>query len=340
MTSIHLLGMTTEELQTLCESMGQPKFRGKQVARWIYTRNAESTDAMSDLPAQFRTMLQEVAVVRESTVITENRSPDGTAKYLLQMQDKQRIEAVLLPYKDRTSVCASTQVGCAAGCTFCATAIGGFSRNLTAGEIVEEILTLQQYSQRRISNVVFMGMGEPLLNYENLLKSISLLTHEVGIASRHITISTVGIIPRIRTLAAEKLQVTLAISLHAPDDELRRQLIPVAARYPLDELIEACRYYTEQTHRRITFEYLMLNGINDSVECAKKLAALLRGMLCNVNLIPYNGVDGLELRRPSRLQITAFRSTLEDAGIVVTQRMEKGSSISAACGQLRRRNSE
>jgi 23S rRNA (adenine2503-C2)-methyltransferase len=210
-------------------------------------------------------------------------------------------------------------------------------RNLTAGEIVDEVLTLQQQSPRRVSHVVYMGMGEPLLNYDNVLKSIRLLNEEVGIAMRHITISTVGITPMIQKLAEEKLQLTLAVSLHAPNDSLRTQIIPLAAKYPLKGLMDACKRYSERTHRRITFEYLLIRGMNDSPAQAHDLAALLRGMLCNVNLIPFNAVEGLPFSRPSQAQVRTFRSILEKSGIDVTQRMERGHSVSAACGQLRRR---
>jgi 23S rRNA (adenine2503-C2)-methyltransferase len=253
------------------------------------------------------------------------------------MEDGQRIESVLLPYEDRVSVCVSTQVGCPMACAFCATGISGLVRDLTAGEIVDEVLTLQHDSSRRISNVVYMGMGEPLLNYDNVVRSLHLLNDEVGIGMRHITISTVGVTPRIRKLADEKLQVTLAISLHAPNDELRRSIMPAAARYPLHELMQACREYTDRTHRRITFEYLLIHEVNDLPVHARQLAALLKGLLGNVNLIPYNAVEGLAFRRPPKARVQAFREILEEEGIAVTQRLERGHSISAACGQLRRR---
>ena len=333
----HLLGMSREELESLAESLGQPKFRGRQIAEWMYEHNAVTTADMSNLPAAFRATLEADTILYRAKIITESKSPDGTTKFLLELEDGQRIESVLLPYENRVSVCVSTQVGCAAGCTFCATGIGGLARNLTAGEIVDEILTLQGKSERRVSNVVYMGMGEPLLNYDNVIKSIHLLNDEVGIAMRHITISTVGITPRIEKLAQEKLQLTLAISLHAPNDTVRRQLIPIAARYPIHELIEACRDYTNETGRRITFEYLLIHNVNDLLSHAQELAMLLKGILCNVNLIPYNAVEGLEFNRPPQAHVRAFRAVLENARITVTQRLEKGHSVSAACGQLRRR---
>lgn len=332
----YLAGMTTSELEDLMLSLRQPKFRGRQIATWIYKRDAENLSNMTDLPASLRASLEETVKVHSAKVVTHVKSPDGTVKYLLEMEDGERIESVLLPYEDRVSVCVSTQIGCAAACVFCATGMCGFSRNLTAGEIVDEVLLLQHEGNQRVSHVVYMGMGEPLLNYDNILKSIHLLNDDVGIAMRHMTVSTVGITPRIRKLADEKLQITLAISLHAPNDSLRRKLVPISSKYPLSELISACRYYTDITHRRITFEYLLIDGVNDSLTQAHELAILLRGMLCSVNLIPFNAVEGLEFKRSSKEHIRAFRSVLEDAGITVTQRMEKGHSVSAACGQLRR----
>ena len=334
----NLLGMTGHELEALAGSLGERSFRGRQIAAWLYKRNASSIEEMSDLPALFRSELGRAARLNRVRVLARNEAPDGTTKSLLELEDGERIEAVLLPYEERVSVCVSTQVGCAAGCSFCATAIGGFARDLTAGEIIDEVLTLQQHNRRRITHVVYMGMGEPLLNYDNVLKSIRILNKEVGIAMRHTTISTVGITPRIRMLAEEKLQLTLAVSLHAPNDELRRRIIPLAERYPLRELMEACRYYADTTHRRITFEYLLIRGINDSTALAREFAALLKGMLCGVNLIPYNAVEGFELGRPSQARVRAFRSVLENLGITVTQRAERGHAVSAACGQLRRRS--
>lgn len=329
--------MSTTELESLAESLGEKNFRGRQIAAWLYKKNAESIDQMTDLSADFRKRLGKNAVLRHVEIIAESKSPDGTTKFLLGLEDGQQIEAVLLPYEDRISLCVSTQVGCAAGCTFCATAMGGLVRNLTAGEIVDEVLALQQQSARRISHVVYMGMGEPLLNYDNVLKSIRILNEEVGIAMRHMTISTVGITPRIERLAQEKLQLTLAVSLHAPNDILRRRIIPVAERYPLKELLAACKHYADSTHRRITFEYLLIRDLNDSIPLAHELASVLKGIMCNVNLIPYNAVEGLALNRPPQARVKAFRSVLENSGITVTQRVERGHAISAACGQLRRR---
>ncbi len=335
----HLLGMTRKELEELATSLGQPAFRGRQIADWLYKRNVTSVKEMTNLPAAFGTALSENSDLYRNRTLDQVISPDGTTKFLLELEDAQRIESVLLPYEERVSVCVSTQVGCAMACEFCATGMGGFIRDLTAGEIVDEVLTLQRESPRRVSHVVYMGMGEPLLNYDNVVKSLHLLSDEVGIGMRHMTISTVGITPRIQKLAHDKLQITLAISLHAPNGQIRQSIMPIAARYPLKGLIEACRVYAEETHRRITFEYLLIRDVNDSPAQAHELATLLKGLLCNVNLIPYNAVEGLLLKRPSKGRVQGFRTILENAGIVVTQRLERGHSIAAACGQLRRRAS-
>ncbi|MCJ7516313.1 MAG: 23S rRNA (adenine(2503)-C(2))-methyltransferase RlmN [Dehalococcoidia bacterium] len=250
---------------------------------------------------------------------------------------KSMVETVGLPYADRFSCCLSTQVGCPVGCVFCATGLGGYSRNLTAGEIVDQVLAVQEAAQTRVDHVVFMGMGEPLLNYEATVKAVRLLNSELGIAMRHLTVSTVGFVPGIRRLAQEKLQVTLAVSLHAPTDDLRRQLIP-GMKWSLAEIIDACREYLQQTGRRVTFEYCLLDGVNDGAKEAQELARLLRGMNCHVNLIPYNPVPGLSLYKRPRKSIRAFREILEGAGIRVTQRVQRGPDIDAACGQLKAKN--
>lgn len=293
---------------------------------------------MTDLPAAMREKLAGIATVHRSQVACESRSADGTTKYLLKLVDSETIESVLLPYPDRVSVCVSTQIGCPAGCVFCATAMCGFVRNLSAGEIADQVITLQECGGQRVSHVVMMGMGEPLLNFDNVIKALHLLNDEVGVGMRRMTVSSVGIPSAIDKLRELDLQITLAISLHAPTDELRQSLIPVAKSYQLDELMRSCREYANQTKRRITFEYLLLSEVNDSPEQAEALAKLLRHTLCNVNLIPFNEVEGLPYKRPSRQAIKAFRLVLEEHGVEVTQRMERGHSISAACGQLRRRH--
>ncbi len=334
----HLLGMTSAELMGLAESFGQPAFRGRQIADWLYKRSAHTVDEMTDLPSSFRDTLRDACILRRHEIVSRDISSDHTTKFLLALEDRNTVESVLLPYADRVSVCLSTQVGCAMACAFCATAVGGLVRDLRAGEIVDQALTLQSESPGRITHVVYMGMGEPLLNYDNVVRSIHLLNEEVGIGQRHMTISTVGIVPRILQLADEGLQVTLAISLHAPNDTLRKTLMPAASTSTVRSLVQACRAYAEKTHRRVTFEYLLIRDVNDSQEHARELASLLKGLLCNVNLIPYNEVESLGFKRPGRDSIQSFRAVLEGEGTAVTQRMERGHSISAACGQLRRRS--
>jgi len=341
---MELFGLDRAELSSICGGLGQPAFRAKQIADWLYRKAVRDIASMTNLPAAMREGLARTATLTRCEVVAESKAPDGTTKYLLKLADGETIESVLLPYADRTSVCVSTQVGCPAGCVFCATAMCGFVRNLTAGEIVDQVLTLQCFdklsmkSGQRVTHVVFMGMGEPLMNLDNVVKAVRLLNDEVGIGMRRMTISTVGIPSAIRGLMLLDLQITLAVSLHAPDDALRCRLIPISASHPLAELMQVCREYADFTKRRITFEYLLLAGVNDSPAQASALAKLLHHTLCNVNLIPFNEVAGIPYKRPSRSAIQAFRAALEQAGIEVTQRMERGQAISAACGQLRRRH--
>ncbi len=318
--------------------MGEPAYRGRQLAQWIYRRGAESFDQMTDLSQPFRVRLADAYEIGLPKVAHADSAPDRTVKCLLELADGEQVESVYLPYADRVSVCLSSQVGCPAGCTFCATAQGGLARNMTAGEIASQVLVLQADSpNRRISHAVYMGMGEPLLNYDEVVGSLRLLTEEVGLSARHITISTVGIAPGIRKLADEKIPVTLALSLHAPNDELRETLIPTARKWRLAEILDACREYYAKTKRNLTFEYLMLGGINDEPGQAAEMAKLLRGIPGNVNLIPFNYVETSEgFRGPTSERIREFKEVLESSGRVTTQRMERGHAISAACGQLRR----
>jgi 23S rRNA (adenine2503-C2)-methyltransferase len=334
-----LVGRTTEELQTLAQELGEPAYRGRQLAQWLYRRGARRFDEMTDLPGAFRERLAAVATIGRSDLVTAQTSRDGTTKLLLEEPDGRRIETVLLPYEARTSVCISSQVGCPVGCVFCATATMGFARNVTAGEMVDQVLTAQEAAQRagrpRITHVVVMGMGEPLLNMDALLKAIRLLNQEVGIAMRQITVSTAGFVPGIRRLAEEGLQITLALSLHAPNDELRARLIPLAKKYPLSETMAAVREYTERTGRRVTLEYLLLAGVNDTEPLAMELAHLVRGMITHVNLIPWNPADSFSaFEAPSPARVKAFRRVLERHSLTVTQRVERGQDIMAACGQL------
>lgn len=331
-----LPGAAREEILQVVRSLGQPDYRAQQIAEWVYRKGAHSYEQMTNLPRSLREVLPERLPLRRLAVVRAQRSSDGTVKYLLALADGERVEAVFLPYEERTSVCLSTQVGCAAGCRFCATAQMGFSRNLTAGEIVDQVLTLQEQSGKRISHVVYMGMGEPLWNLQAVVQSILLLNREVGISQRHITVSTVGVVPAIYELAQHRLQITLAISLHAPDDELRARIMPVGRKWKVPQLIEAARHYTETTGRKVTFEYLLLRGVNDEPHHARTLAQLVKGMICNVNLIPFNQVETPDgFMRPEPARIARFRRVLEEAGVAVTQRVEKGHDISAACGQLK-----
>ena len=333
-----LIGKTTSELTAVAVEMGEPAYRGKQLATWLYRRAVDSFDAMTDLPQGFRAGLREQYALGKCRIAHRDQAPDGTVKCLVELHDGEQVESVYLPYDERVSVCVSSQVGCPAGCTFCATAQGGLARNMTAGEIVDQVLTLQAENPvRRISHCVFMGMGEPLFNYDEVIRGVRLLAGEVGMSPRHITISTVGVVPGILQLAEEKMPITLALSMHSPDDALRETLIPTAKKWKLTEILGACRTYYEKTKRNLTFEYLLIGDLNDSPEQAAALARVLRGLPGNVNLIPFNYVETPEgFRRPSVERVRAFREALESSGRVTTQRMERGHAISAACGQLRR----
>jgi len=330
-----LVGLTTDALCEIAESLGQTKWRGKQLARWIYKEAAADLNQMSDLPAAFRSALAAQYRIDNLVRATHRRSTDDVEKLLLHGGDEEVFECVLLPYKDRVSCCISTQVGCPMGCTFCATGLGGFDRNLTVAEIVGQVLHLQRLTERRISHVVFMGMGEPLLNLDNVITAIRLLNEEVGIGARHITVSTVGLVPQILRLADERLPIHLALSLHSPFDDVRARLMPVNKRYPVADVISAMKTYQRKTGRKVTFEYLLIKGVNDTEDQAIALARLVKGFPCFVNLIPFNWVDtGQGFSRPSRESVNAFRTILERARVNVTERIERGHDIAAACGQL------
>jgi len=342
-----LLGLNTEELRSLVQEEGEPAYRGNQIAEWVYRRGARTFEEMTNLPDAMRVQLETKYEVGRPRVVTVQHSRDGTAKLLLAMCDGARVEAVGLPYADRFSCCLSTQVGCPVGCVFCATGLSGFTRDLTAGEMVGQALAVQEEAQdsssgvdnrsRRVDHVTFMGMGEPLLNYAATVKAVQLLNRELGIAMRHLTLSTVGFVPGIRRLAQEQSQITLAVSLHAPTDKLRRRLIPKMVKWSVAEIIDACHEYVQQTGRRVTFEYCLLGGVNDGVAEARELTNLLHGLNCHVNLIPYNSIRGPGFRGPSPKGIRAFREVLSSAGIQVTQRVQRGPDIYAACGQLQHR---
>jgi 23S rRNA (adenine2503-C2)-methyltransferase len=337
-----LLGMSTEEIVRLLEEMGQKPYRGRQISAWIYKHRARSFGEMTDLPLSLREQLSAAFSIGRGEVLLERKSCDGTVKLLLGLRDGESVECVYLPYEGRDSVCVSTQVGCPVACAFCATGLMGFRRNLTAGEIVEQVLVAQDIAVReqgenaRISNVVFMGMGEPLLNLEATVKAMKLINSELGISMRSLTVSTVGVIPAIRRLAEYRLPFTLAVSLHAPEQKLREQIVPLARRYPLDELLQACHEYAEITGRRVTYEYVMLAGVNDSLKHARRLGMLLKGELAHVNLIPYNPcpeIEGFEASPPEQIQ--RFQEELERCGVRATARVPRGRDIEAACGQLK-----
>ncbi len=327
-----LVGLTTQELESFAEQLGEPRYRGRQLALWIYRKAIASFDAMTDLPKELRERLKEIAVVNPLQVVDVRVAKDGTTKYLNQLPDGETVECVFIPHGEWDTICVSTQVGCPIGCHFCASG-ESFARNLTAGEIVGQVLIAKRHDN---PNVVFMGMGEPLLNFDQLAKALHLLNREVGIGARRMTVSTVGIVQGIRKLAQLGLQVNLAISLHAPNDALRRQLIP-ANLPPINDLLKACWEYFQATKRRLTFEYVLLKGVNDKVEHAVELARLLKGLPCHVNLIPYNPT-GTGFERPTEKQVERFYQVLAQQGIPATIRHERGTEIQGACGQLRRQH--
>ncbi len=329
-----LLGATLAELTAWVQLHGQPAYRGRQLHEWIYHKGVRSLCEISVFPKNWRSALTEVPIGR-STLHHRSVASDGTVKYLLRLADGQIIETVGIPTEKRLTVCVSTQVGCPMACEFCATGKGGFSRNVARHEIIDQVLTVQEDFQRRVSHIVFMGMGEPLLNLENVLGAIKSLNEDVGIGQRAMTLSTVGIPGHIRQLAQHQLQVTLAISLHASNQALREQLIPSARRYPLEDLLAECREYVKLTGRRITFEYILLAGVNDLPEQAAELAQLLRGFQSHVNLIPYNPVQEADYQRPSSRHIQAFVNVLKQQQIAVSVRYSRGLEADAACGQLR-----
>jgi len=337
--SIGLRGLLLPELEALAARLGEPRYRGRQIAGWLYGRGVDGIEAMTDLPQALRARLGEVAQVAPLRLRRTLDAPDGSArKYLVALADDQAVECVLMRFDDgRRSACLSSQIGCAMGCAFCATGLSGFSRNLGAGEILGQALLIRAESGTRLSNVVFMGMGEPLANYDAVVRAARILAAPwgLGIGIRRLTISTVGLVPQIYRLARERLQLTLAVSLHAPTDALRSRIVPANHRYPLAELLPACRAYVRETNRRITFEYVLLDGVNDGPAEARELGRLLRGVHCHVNLIPVNPVTGIPFRRPEIARVRTFAAIARQAGLPVTVRIERGTEIQAACGQLR-----
>ncbi len=339
MEHIDIRSMYMDELETWMKAEGQPAFRAKQVFQWLHEKYVASAEEMTNLPKDLRTKLSESGVVTIKEELRQESASDGTVKFLYRLQDDQMIETVFMRHDYGNSVCISSQAGCRMGCRFCASTIGGLVRNLTASEMLEQIYASSRAMGERISHVVVMGTGEPLDNYENLIRFLRLLTDEKGynLSARNIPVSSCGIVPRIYDLANENLPITFALSLHAPTDEERKELMPVAHRYTLAETLDACRAYFDRTGRRVTFEYSLVKGKNDSKEQAIKLAKLLAGMNCHVNLIPINPVEEREYEKSDQDSIAKFKLTLEKNHINATIRKSMGSDIDAACGQLRRK---
>ncbi len=329
---------TLQELEEELILIGEKKFRAKQIFAWLF-RSVKSFDEMTDLSKELITKLKENYVLNLIELADFKKSKDGTIKYLFKLNDGSKIESVLMEYKYGYTACVSNQVGCKMGCNFCASARIGFIRNLTPGEIISQILKIEEYSGEKISNVVFMGIGEPFDNYDNIMNSIRIMNDPKGlnIGARHISVSTCGIIEKIKQFADENLQCNLCISLHSSRDEVRSDMMPINNKYCIKEVIDACKIYIQKTNRRVTFEYAMVDGINDSLDDAVHLAKLLHGILCHVNLIPINKIKDGKYEKTSIEKMMAFRDLLNEKGIVATIRRELGSDISAACGQLVRR---
>lgn len=343
-SSIH--SQTLPVLKERLVAMGHPGYRAEQILNWVYEKRVDSFEAMSNLPAALRAGLAEEFGFHSLEPVRVTGSEDTTRKFLLRLSDGALIETVLIPANpalygeasDRLTLCVSTQVGCAYGCKFCASGLDGWVRNLSVGEIVGQILRAEALSGERVSNLVFMGMGEPLANFANLMPALEILNAPwgVGIGARRMTLSTSGLAPQIRQLAENPLQVRLAISLHGATDEVRQQIMPVNRKYPLAVLLEACEYYSNRKKQRLTFEYILIEGVNDRIEDAAALVKVARKVDAKVNCIPYNTVDGLDWTRPSEARQDDFMAVLRRGGVTATIRREKGHDIAAACGQLRR----
>ena len=343
MEKTDLKSLPMDQLEQWVLEHGEKKFRAKQLYQWMHVKLADSVEQMSNLPAKLREQISENSTFTVLKQVTMQESAiDGTRKYLFELEDHNMVESVLMRYKHGNSVCISSQVGCRMGCRFCASTLDGLVRNLTPAEMLEQIYRISADTGERVSNVVVMGTGEPLDNYDNLLTFIRMLTDENGlhISQRNITVSTCGLVPRIRDLAKEDLQITLALSLHATTDEKRRKLMPIANRYSIKELMEVCQYYFEQTGRRITFEYSLVGGVNDTEEDARELIALAKPLCCHINLIPVNPIKERDYVQSDTKHIQAFKNKLESKMIHVTIRREMGRDIDGACGQLRRRHTQ
>ena len=333
--------LTFPELQAFIADSGFPKFRASQISGWLQKGVTLDFDEMRNLPEAIRSQLKTSCYISVANIEKKFVSRyDKTVKYLFSFRDGECVESVLMQYRHGWSICISTQVGCKMGCTFCATGKSGYSRDLTASEMLAQIEAAQRDRNIRISNVVLMGMGEPLDNYDNVLRFLRLVSDENGlnIGMRHITLSTCGIVPKIEQLARERLQINLAVSLHAPNDDIRSRTMPIAKAYPMERLLEACRYYFDKTGRRVTFEYALISGVNDTDACAKELGRKLRGMNCHVNLIPVNTVEGTGYIKSDLQRQKSFENILAADGVTATVRRTLGSDINASCGQLRRKH--
>jgi len=334
-----LQGLLPEELLELCREAGQPAFRAKQLWQWLQVQGVSQWEAMGNLPQGLKESLGEICTPEPLKVLKESGEASGTRKWLCELEDGETLETVLIPSRNRHTVCVSSQVGCRMGCVFCASGKGGCARNLSAGEIVAQVHLVAVAIGKRPNNVVFMGMGEPFDNYDEVLRAVRILNHPDGlnIGARRMTLSTCGIIPGIQRLAEEGIQVELSVSLHASHPEVRAHLMPIENRYPMNELLRACEAYTEATKRHITFEYTLIRGVNDSVQDAEELASCLRRFPCRVNLIPLSPIGEFDGETPARPDMERFLRILERRGVEGTLRESKGKSVDAACGQLRRR---
>lgn len=340
MEKIDILSLSLDELISVFSELGFPRFRASQVYEWLHKHCVQSFDEMTNINKAMRLQLTEKFQILTCNIERKLvSSVDGTVKYLYELYDGEFVESVLMQYNHGYSICISTQVGCKMGCTFCASTIGGCHRNLKASEMLLQIYAAQRDTGVKISNIVLMGMGEPLDNYDNVIKFLELVSSDEGIniGLRHISLSTCGLVPKIYELADRKLQLTLSVSLHAPNDELRSRTMPVNRRWSISELIKACKYYFAKTGRRISFEYALIDGVNDTQECANELIALLKGMVCHVNLIPVNAVEESGYRRSNKKNVKDFCDYLNNNRITATVRRTLGSDINASCGQLRKK---
>lgn len=340
---LDIKSMYLPELEDFLQQLGQPRFRGRQIFAWLHRACVTDFEKMTDLPLALRALLQERCYIADAVVARRLESAiDGTVKYLYALHDGETVESVLMKYEHGYTVCISTQVGCRMGCSFCASGLAGLFRNLTASEMLAQIMAAERDRNIRVSNVVMMGMGEPLDNFDSSVRFLKLVSDDNGlnIGLRHISLSTSGLVPGIRRLAQYAFPITLSVSLHAPNDRLRRQIMPVAKSYSVEELLAACRDYQRVTTRRISFEYALMSGVNDTDECAAELAVRMKGLLCHINLIPANPVRENSFQKPDRKQILRFQHLLEARGINATVRRTLGADIEASCGQLRRKQRE